>query len=47
MVLEQVGYVVPPVVRTWLVRVRPTTLDHAAAFLENYDLAECVGPRME
>lgn len=39
-VLEQVGYAVPPAVRTWLMRVGPTTLEQSAVCLENYDHAE-------
>lgn len=38
-VLEQVGYAVLPAIRTWLLRAGPSTLDQAAACLENYILA--------
>lgn len=38
--LEQLGYAAPPDIRTWLLRVRPTTLNQAAMCLKNYVLAE-------
>lgn len=46
-VLEQVCYAVPPAVRNCLMKVGPTTLDQAAACLENFVLAEKVGSRPE
>lgn len=39
-VLEQVFYAMPPAVRAWLMQAGPTSLDQAAAYLENYFLAD-------
>lgn len=44
-ILEQVCYAVSLAVHTWLVRVGPTSLDQAAAHLDNYFLAEMSGSR--
>lgn len=46
-VLEYICYAMPLAVRMWLLRVGPTTLDQAAACLDNYFLAERVGTKME
>lgn len=39
-VLEHVGYAIPPAVCTWLMQFGPTSLEQVATCLENYILAE-------
>lgn len=46
-VLEQIRYTVPPAHHTWLLRVGPTSLDQAAACLENYTQVEKSNVRPE
>lgn len=46
-VLEQVCFAVPSAVHTWMIRVGPTTLDQAAAYLDNYFLAQRAGSKPE